>query len=277
MQNRNSENIPELLDDLRREAEWLRKSLRDMSAPTAGLIRSSLMNFVQNEFPRRFETSTAAGAFDNAGNWQGIKRFLSLCWFFLDKERQRRQMEGFLTPVCKEVNDYIRKQLYDWQNQLSKQLNPFLTDMERELSDLIDLFDRKLDRVTQILACEGEAKTGQLKERMWTAWLFIPIGYSVMMGYMPDVISPVEIAAEIFSAIRSGGAWHRELMNKIGSIASGRLAIMEYKSEADIRACTDRYFEERSSILYETALSLIAEAEQNFVKSKTTRPARGEL
>lgn len=258
-----------MLDDLRREAEWLRKSFRDMSEPAARLIRSSLMNFVQNELPRRFEASTAAGAFDNAGDWQGIKRFLSLRCFFLGKERQIRQLEGFLTPVCKEVNDYIREQLYDWQNQLSKQLNPFLTDMERELSDLIDLFDRKLDRVTEILACGSEAKTEQLKERMWKASLSIPIAYFVMVdSYMPDVISPVEIAAEIFSAIRSGGAWHRELMNKIGSIASGRLAIMEYKCEADIRACTDRYFEERSSILYETALSLIAEAEQNFAKNK---------
>lgn len=264
MQNRNSENIPELLDDLRREAEWLRKSLRDMSAPTAGLIRSSLMNFVQNEFPRRFETSTAAGAFDNAGNWQGIKRFLSLCWFFLDKERQRRQLEEFLSLVCKEVNKYIHEQLYDWQNQLSKQLNPFLTDMERELSDLIDLFDRKLDRVTEILACGNEAKTGQLAARMLTAWLSVPIYIALPMtnSYMPDVISPVEFLGDVFSTIHSGGAWHRELMKKIGSIASGRLGIMARESEAGIRDYTTRFFEERSSILYEAALSLIREAEK---------------
>lgn len=57
-------------------------------------------------------------------------------------------------------------------------------------------------------------------------------------------------------------------MNKIGSIASNRLSIMEYKSEADLRTHTDRHFEEQSRILYETALSLIAEAEQNFAKNK---------
>lgn len=260
MQEKNLECIPEMLDDLRRQADEMKIIVRVMGARVADKIYGSMRRFVQNEVPRRFNASIENGTFDSAVGSRGTIMLALI-------SHNGAMLERTLQPVCDNVNDYLRMQLHEWQDALPEQINPDLTEILNRVDDLIAQFDLKLDRVTEILANGNEneiCETGRLAHHMVTVWVSGAISLRTdSVCYKPFLV-PSMIVDDVLSIIYSGSAWKRNLMSRIGAKAVWQCESEVCQAEASVKALTEDFFKGRSSLLHGTALHLIEETEKEL-------------
>ena len=293
---KNAVEVQAALNDLRKQAEDMRKCIRATGSLVSGKIYNSMLNFAQNDIPREF-----ASAVENEKVDFGFAGMMKMAGTMVKGTITRKdnsaELNKILKPISDKVNNYIKDQMKDWKATVPTLIDQDLCDMEAELGESVAEFDMGLDRAVDLfangnaskvydsrqkgnalqtilalsnwdvsLAVEGMAsggmKWGDFFKRV--AWQF---GLdAAVAAFLGAVYLVPALIIEVFSMSYRGGQMGRDMMKKIGSVAFNNLANKIRSEEMTIKANIEATFVENGDTICATALKLITEKEAALKK-----------
>lgn len=284
------------LDDLKKDADDMKKMIRRSGSTISAKIYNSMLSFAQSDVPRAFDAVVENEKVD-FGVGGMLKMAGAMITSFLPGRDNTQQMSSILQPITDKINEYIKDQLRDWQESVPTLIDPDMKDMEAEIGDSVERFDLGLDEAVDMfatgnvkspvsgkkgtsalqtilalsnwdvsLAVEGMASGGmKWGDFMKRAILQIGLDVAVTMVLGAPFLIPALIVEIVSLAIR-GKQMGKKLLKQIGPVAFEQLRKRIVEEESDMKVKIETAFIQKSDEISATAIQLIKDKEAELNK-----------
>lgn len=300
---KNAELAREKLAEAKEKVEDIRGRVKSSGALISKKLYTDLLSYVQTDIPREFR-AYLENSKDLRSDF-GVTSFVKLAFVNMLgslpiqslKDKMTSEQVKVLSPITNRINKYIKEQLEQWQKRVPILIDSDLQDLSDELDEQSADFDLDLEEAVNCFAY-GTAKVSDRKGGFkaglqsmialsnwdvslamestaegglgWGTFLQrVGIQFGLDLAVMAVFGAPyiaIALAIEVGSVIFRSRTVAKDQANAIGGEAFKALMDEIQKQELDFEAGVTNEFVEKGETIAGTALSMVADAENNMEK-----------
>lgn len=299
----NAKLAQEKLEEAREKVEDIRRKVKNSGSLISKKLYTDLLSYVQTDIPREFR-AYLENSKDLRSDF-GVSSFVKLAFVNLLaalpikslKEKMTNEQIEILKPITNRINKYIKEQMNQWEKRVPILVDADLRDLSDELDEQCTDFDLDLEEAVNRFAygtakapkqgggfkaglqsvlalsnwdvslamestAEGGIGWGTFLQRVGIQ-LGLDLAVTAIFG-APFIV--IALAIEVGSVIFRSKTVAKDQANAIGAEAFKALVNEIQKQELDFETSVTDNFVEKGEMIAGTALSMVADAENNMKK-----------